>query len=126
MLAAVLKDFNQLVLEDVPKPNPGLGEVVVRIVSCGFCATDYKAIKGIRRNVAFPFIAGHEPAGVVAAVGPGVRHFKDGDEVICQPSGYLWRMPALPGGQHPLLPACVHAPAATGRRSFGRARSPST
>jgi L-iditol 2-dehydrogenase len=88
MLAAVLKDFNQLVLEDVPMPEPGLGEVVVRIVSCGFCATDYKAIKGIRRNVKFPSIVGHEPAGIVAAVGPGVRHFKEGDEVICQPSGY--------------------------------------
>jgi threonine dehydrogenase-like Zn-dependent dehydrogenase len=88
MLAAVLKDFNHLALEDVPVPQPGMGEVVVRIRSCGFCATDYKAIKGIRRNVTFPFIPGHEPAGVVAAVGAGVRHFKEGDEVICQPSGF--------------------------------------
>jgi L-iditol 2-dehydrogenase len=88
MLAAVLRDFNKLVLEDVPTPTPGVGEVVVRIRSCGFCATDYKAIKGIRRNVSFPFIPGHEPSGVVAAVGVGVQHFKEGDEVICQPSGY--------------------------------------
>lgn len=88
MLAAVLNDFNRLELEDVPTPTPGIGEAVVRIKSCGFCATDYKAIKGIRRNVAFPFIAGHEPAGIVAEVGPGVRHFKAGDEVICQPSGF--------------------------------------
>jgi len=88
MLAAVLKDFDQLVLEDVPTPEPGLGEVVVRIKSCGICATDYKAIKGIRTNVIFPFIPGHEPAGVVAAVGAGVSHFQEGDEVICQPSGF--------------------------------------
>jgi len=88
MLAAVLKDFNQLVLETVPEPVPGPGEVVVRIKSCGFCATDYKAIKGIRRNVTFPFIPGHEPAGVVANVGVGVKNFKEGDEVICQPSGF--------------------------------------
>jgi L-iditol 2-dehydrogenase len=66
---------------------PGVGEVVVRIRSCGFCATDYKAIKGIRRNVNFPFIPGHEPAGAVAAIGLGVQHFREGDEVICQPSG---------------------------------------
>ena len=65
-----------------------MGEVVVRIRACGFCATDYKAIKGIRRNVTFPFIPGHEPAGVVSAVGAGVEHFREGDEVICQPSGY--------------------------------------
>jgi len=88
MLAAVLKDFDHLVLEDVPVPNPGPGEVVVRIRSCGFCATDYKAIKGIRRNVAFPAIVGHEPAGVVHCVGDAVEHFREGDEVICQPSGY--------------------------------------
>ena len=88
MLAAILHDFNRLILEDVPIPEPGLGEVIVRIKSCGICATDYKAIKGIRRNVTFPFIPGHEPSGIVARVGPGVLHFEEGDEVICQPSGY--------------------------------------
>jgi len=88
MLAAVLKDFNHLVLEDLPVPEPGPGEVLVRIESCGFCATDFKAIKGIRRNVRFPLVPGHEPAGVVAAVGANVRHVKEGDEVIVQPSGH--------------------------------------
>ncbi len=88
MLAAVLHDFGDLRLEQVPVPDPDVDEVVVRIVSCGFCATDYKAIRGIRRNVAFPFTPGHEPAGVVAAVGRAVRGFRPGDEVICQPSGY--------------------------------------
>lgn len=88
MLAAVLEDFNNLVLKEVPTPVPGAGEVLVKVISCGFCATDYKAIKGIRRNVTFPLIAGHEPSGIIAAVGPGVVHFKEGDEVICQPSGY--------------------------------------
>ncbi len=88
MLAAVLKDYDNLVLEDVPQPEPGIGEAVVRIRSCGFCATDYKAIKGIRRNVVFPLVPGHEPSGVVAKVGPGVEHFRQGDEVILQPSGY--------------------------------------
>jgi L-iditol 2-dehydrogenase len=88
MLSAVLHDFGRLVLEEAPIPEPGLGEVVVWIKSCGICATDYKAIKGIRRNVTFPFVPGHEPSGVVARVGPGVIHFREGDEVICQPSGY--------------------------------------
>ncbi|MEW6254256.1 MAG: alcohol dehydrogenase catalytic domain-containing protein, partial [Planctomycetota bacterium] len=88
MLAAVLKDFNRLVLEDMPTPDPGLGEVVVRIKACGFCATDYKAIKGIRRNVTFPLIPGHEPAGIVAKVGAGVEHFQEGDEVILMPAGF--------------------------------------
>lgn len=91
MLAAVLKDFRHLVLEEIPEPDPGAGEVVVRIVSCGFCQTDYKAIQGMRRNVRFPLIAGHEPAGIVAKVGAGVKGLAEGDEVILQPSGYCGR-----------------------------------
>jgi L-iditol 2-dehydrogenase len=89
MLAAVLHDFDKLILEEVPRPIArNVGDVVVEIKSCGFCATDYKAIRGIRRNVNFPFIAGHEPSGIIVEVGPGVTHFREGDEVICQPSGY--------------------------------------
>ena len=71
MLAAVLTDFNNLVLKEVPVPEPGMNEVVVRVKACGICATDYKAIKGIRTNVMFPFIPGHEASGLVSAVGPG-------------------------------------------------------
>lgn len=88
MLAAILKDFDKFVLEEVPKPEPGPGEVLVRIKSCGFCATDYKAIKGIRRNVDFPLLPGHEPAGIIAGVGPYVTNVKEGDEVILSPSGF--------------------------------------
>src|SRR5512142_2903376 len=88
MLAAVLHDFNDLRLEEVPRPRAvETGDVVVRIKSCGICATDYKAIRGIRRNVDFPFIPGHEPSGVVYEVGPGVKHSKPGDEVIGMPTG---------------------------------------
>ena len=89
MLAAVLHDFSRLELEQVPMPRTErVGEVLVRIHSCGFCATDYKAIKGIRRNVTFPAVVGHEPSGVVADVGPGVTHFSVGDPVIVQPLGH--------------------------------------
>ena len=98
MLAAVLKDFNDLVLKDIPVPEPGHGEVLVRIRACGICATDYKAIKGIRRNVTFPLIPGHEPSGVIAAVGPGVEAFAEGDEVIVQPSGYCGVCPVCREG----------------------------
>jgi threonine dehydrogenase-like Zn-dependent dehydrogenase len=88
MLAAVLHDFDDLRLEQVPVPRPErLGDVVVRVKSCGICATDYKAIRGIRRNVTFPSIQGHEMSGVIAEVGPGVEHYTVGDEVVIAPSG---------------------------------------
>jgi len=107
MLAAVLHGVDQLLLEEVPRPEPRrAGAVLVRIKACGVCATDYKAIRGIRKNVAFPCIVGHEPAGVVAEVGPGVTHFRPGDEVICQPSGYCGFCPACRvGNTH----YCEHA-----------------
>lgn len=106
MLAAVLEDYNRLVLETVPDPEPGPGEVLVRVRSCGFCATDYKAIRGIRRNVRFPLIPGHEPAGEVASVGQGVTHVKEGDPVIIQPSGYCGLCPSCRLGR---THYCEHA-----------------
>ena len=106
MLAAVLRNFNELILEDVPMPIPLSTEVVVRIKSCGFCATDYKAIKGIRKNVNFPFIAGHEPSGIISAVGANVHSVKEGDEVICSPSGFCWVCANCRQGNHHY---CEHA-----------------
>lgn len=106
MLAAILRDYDNLVLDDVPMPRPGIDEVVVQIKSCGLCATDYKAIKGIRKNVRFPFIPGHEPSGVVQAVGSSVREFKEGDAVICQPSGFCGLCDACRSGR---THYCEHA-----------------
>ena len=95
MLAAVLHDFNDLRLEQLPIPEPkDFGDVLVRVKSCGICATDYKAIVGRRRNVGFPSIQGHEASGLVAAVGPGVCHVRAGDEVIVQPLGHCGHCPA--------------------------------
>lgn len=107
MRAAVLHDVDDLRVEEVARPAATRpGTVLVRIASCGICATDYKAVKGIRRNVTFPLVPGHEPSGVVEAVGPGVRHFAVGDEVICQPSGYCGFCPHCRAGN---THYCEHA-----------------
>lgn len=89
MLAAVLRGFGDLRLEEVPVPEVREDDdVLVRVRACGICATDYKAIKGIRKNVSFPSIQGHEISGEIAAVGAGVKHFREGDAVIVQPLGH--------------------------------------
>lgn len=87
MLAAILKGFDDLVLEDVGKPEPGPTDVLVKVRATGICGTDHKAVRGRRQNVEFPVILGHENSGVVEAVGSAARNFAAGDEVIIAPIG---------------------------------------
>lgn len=83
MTAAVVHGFGQpLAIEEVAVPTPGPGQVLVRIVASGVCHTDLHAADGdwpIKPTL--PFIPGHEGAGTVAAVGPGVTALKEGDRV---------------------------------------------
>lgn len=88
MLAAVLEGVGKMPLREVPRPHPGPGEVVVRIVACGICQTDYCAYIGARTNFAPPVIVGHEMAGIVAEVGPGVTNVSEGDEVVVSPAAF--------------------------------------
>ena len=87
MRAAVLKAVNQIVLEDVPKPQPAPRQIVVRVKATGICATDHKAVRG-KRKVQFPRILGHEISGIVDGIGSVVSDFKEGDEVIVSPRGF--------------------------------------
>ena len=83
MKAAVVREFRQpLVIEEVPVPTPGAGQILVRIAASGVCHTDLHAADGdwpVKPEP--PFIPGHEGVGHVAAVGAGVSHVKEGDRV---------------------------------------------
>ncbi|WP_045736953.1 alcohol dehydrogenase AdhP [Xanthomonas sp. MUS 060] len=83
MKAAVVRDFGgPLEIEEVAVPQPGLGEVLVKIEACGVCHTDLHAVYGdwpVKPTL--PFIPGHEGVGYVVALGPGVTHLKEGDRV---------------------------------------------
>ncbi|MFI6476850.1 S-(hydroxymethyl)mycothiol dehydrogenase [Nonomuraea sp. NPDC050663] len=68
-------------VETVLVPDPGPGEAVVNIKACGVCHTDLHYREG-GINDDFPFLLGHEAAGVVEAVGPGVTGLEPGDYVI--------------------------------------------
>ncbi|UFZ06652.1 alcohol dehydrogenase AdhP [Bradyrhizobium ontarionense] len=83
MKAAVVKAFGKpLVIEDVPIPVPGRGELLVKVKTCGVCHTDLHAASGDWPvKPVPPFIPGHEAAGIVAALGPDVTDFKVGDAV---------------------------------------------
>ncbi|MEZ4500162.1 MAG: alcohol dehydrogenase AdhP [Thermomicrobiales bacterium] len=83
MRAAVVHQFGQpLQIESVPVPEPGAGQVVVRVMASGVCHTDLHAANGdwpVKPGL--PFIPGHEAAGIVAAAGPDVTILKEGDRV---------------------------------------------
>ncbi|MBB4429039.1 propanol-preferring alcohol dehydrogenase [Bradyrhizobium sp. CIR48] len=83
MKAAIVKQFGKpLVIEDVPVPQPGPGEILVKVKACGVCHTDLHAASGDWPvKPVPPFIPGHEAAGTVAALGPGVKNLKVGDAV---------------------------------------------
>ncbi|MGX1165066.1 propanol-preferring alcohol dehydrogenase [Bradyrhizobium sp. USDA 372] len=83
MKAAVVRQFGKpLVIEDVPVPQPGPGEVLVKVKACGVCHTDLHAASGDWPvKPVPPFIPGHEAAGIVAALGPGVKNLKVDDAV---------------------------------------------
>jgi alcohol dehydrogenase, propanol-preferring len=87
MKAAVVHEFGKpLKIEEVPIPTPGYGEILIKVIANGVCHTDLHSAQGdwpVRPKL--PFIPGHEGAGIVAAVGPGVTHFKEGD-----PAGVAW------------------------------------
>ncbi|MGA1051103.1 MAG: S-(hydroxymethyl)mycothiol dehydrogenase [Ilumatobacteraceae bacterium] len=68
-------------VENVIVPDPGPGEAVVRIQACGVCHTDLHYREG-GINDEFPFLLGHEAAGIVEAVGAGVSNVVPGDFVI--------------------------------------------
>jgi len=87
MKAAVVHEFGApLKIEEVPIPTPGYGEVLIRVIANGVCHTDLHSAQGDWPDKpSLPFIPGHEGAGIVAAVGPGVTRLKEGD-----PVGVAW------------------------------------
>jgi propanol-preferring alcohol dehydrogenase len=70
-----------LTLEDRPVPEPGPGEVLIRVHACGVCRTDLHVVDGDLPPVRDAIVPGHETVGVVAALGEGVERFREGGRV---------------------------------------------
>jgi propanol-preferring alcohol dehydrogenase len=83
MKAAVLHELKEpLRIEQVPIPEPGHGELLIKVTACGVCHSDLHAVDGDwTPPPVIPLIPGHEVAGKVAKLGPGVTDFAVGDEV---------------------------------------------
>jgi NADPH2:quinone reductase len=83
MLSQRIGGPETLVLEELPDPKPGAGEVLLAVKACGVNYPDVLIIEDrYQYRPTRPFAPGGEVAGVIAAVGPGVTQWKPGDRVI--------------------------------------------
>jgi len=62
-------------------PEPGLGQVRIRVQACGVCHSDFVTKEGIFPGISYPRVPGHEVAGVIDKLGPGVTSWKTGERV---------------------------------------------
>lgn len=85
MRAAVITGVNEIEVTDVPDPVAGPGEVVVRMRGAGLCTWEQRAYTG-QQKIDYPFLGGHENAGEVVEIGPGVTHVQVGDRVTLGPT----------------------------------------
>src|SRR5215831_3741179 len=82
MKAVVFKGKDRLSVEEVPKPAPGAGQAVIRITATTICGTDVHIVRG-EYPVRPGLILGHEPVGVIDALGAGLEHeYRIGQRVI--------------------------------------------
>ncbi len=68
-------------LREVPRPEPGIGQALVKVTLTTICGTDVHILKG-EYPVKPGLVVGHEPVGVVEEIGAGVTGFAKGDRVI--------------------------------------------
>lgn len=85
MKAVVLHEADDMRVEQRPVPDPGPGEVLLKVEVASICGTDVKVLhRKLTGQPAGDFIMGHEYAGTVAALGPGVDEFRVGDRVAVE------------------------------------------
>ena len=87
MKGVVLPGNRQLEFREFPVPEPGVGQVLVRMKASSLCGSDLRAIyrptdQGSGPEAYRGVIAGHEPCGIIERTGPGVTHFRAGDRVV--------------------------------------------
>jgi L-iditol 2-dehydrogenase len=107
MRAAVMTDLRTIDIVESPVPSPGPGQALVRMKAVGICGSDVHYYVDGRIGdavVRYPFQLGHEPAGVVAALGEGVTGLAVGTRVALEPSHSCGHCAACIGGRPNVCP----------------------
>lgn len=84
----LLREYRHLELLDLPRPEPGPGELLIQVAACGICGSDVHGYDGTSGRRIPPIVMGHEAAGIVAVVGAGVTAFHRGDRVTFDSTVY--------------------------------------
>lgn len=82
MKAAVWTDIDKIEIKDLPMPEAGKDEVVIKVKAAGVCATDAHIYMGAFKHATPPHVLGHEICGVISQVGEGVENIVPGERVI--------------------------------------------
>ena len=85
MKAGVYAGPNNIVIQSRPVPEPGPGEVLVRVRACGICGSDVNALHAEAAEMSPGTILGHEASGEVEAAGEGVSGYSGGERVVIEP-----------------------------------------
>ena len=88
MKALVLTEYNRFSFEDVPMPEYGRDDVLIRVKACAICGSDVHGMDGSTRRRVPPIIMGHEAAGIIESVGENVKDYKPGDRVTFDSTVY--------------------------------------
>ncbi|MEJ2452715.1 MAG: zinc-dependent alcohol dehydrogenase family protein [Candidatus Thiodiazotropha sp.] len=80
-IVSLQENERPLTLRDMPIPEPGPGEIRIKIAACGVCHTELDEIEGRTAPPHLPVIPGHEVVGRVESLGPDCRHFEPGERV---------------------------------------------
>jgi L-iditol 2-dehydrogenase len=81
MKALVLTEYKKLEIQELPKPEPGADDVLIRVEACGVCGSDVHGYDGSTGRRIPPLVMGHEAAGTIADVGRNVTGFRQGQRV---------------------------------------------
>ena len=99
MKALVLTEYNRLDYQDVPEPEIGPEEVLIRVKACGICGSDVHGMDGSTGRRRPPLVMGHEAAGVILRAGGSVRGWAEGDRVTFDSTIYCGDCPFCRAGQ---------------------------
>jgi L-iditol 2-dehydrogenase len=99
MKALLLSQYRHLELTDLPTPEPGPDEVLIRVAACGICGSDVHGYDGSSGRRIPPIVMGHEAAGTIAAVGASVKGLSEGNRVTFDSTIYCGQCPPCTRGE---------------------------